>query len=60
MPLRKTNRTGMKTIRRGTWNKDSIWQLLPRAEWKKQKSLLSKHERNLIDAIKVKLNKGKC
>lgn len=49
----------MKTIQKGSQNKDSIWQLLLRAEWKKQKSLLSKHERRLIDAIKVKLNKGR-
>lgn len=32
LPLRRTNRTGVKTIRKGPQNKDSIWQLLLRAE----------------------------
>lgn len=59
LPLRKTNRTGVKPIRAGLQNKGPIWQLLLRAERKKQKSLLSKQERSLIDAIKVKLNKGR-
>lgn len=46
-----------KLLEKVTQNKGSIWQLLLRAEWNKQKSLLSKHESSLIDAIKVKLNK---